>query len=144
MTGVGEQQHFGVPDPQGWMAQMVAVYHMMSEEERVAFHQWEGEHLDGHSVASSDWPGWVRYIGLPPWKHGDPAAVPPKLKQQLPKAVREAVYARDGRVCAECGATENLSIDHIVAVARGGSDALDNLRVLCRPCNSRKGTRLPA
>jgi 5-methylcytosine-specific restriction endonuclease McrA len=29
--------------------------------------------------------------------------------------------------------------DHIVAVIDGGTHALDNLRGLCGPCNSRKG-----
>ena len=52
-----------------------------------------------------------------------------------------AAYARDGRQCRYCGATCNLSIDHIVPRSRGGSDELENLAVACRVCNSRKGAR---
>lgn len=129
-------------EPLEWMAQMAVVYRMMPEADRVALHQWEADNLDGHSVGTSDWPGWVQYIGPPPWK-SKPFPIP-EQKRQLPKSLREAVYARDGRVCAECGATEDLSIDHIMPEALGGADDLDNLRVLCRPCNSRKGKRLPA
>lgn len=47
----------------------------------------------------------------------------------------------DTNVCPECGSADDLTIDHIVPIARGGSNDLENLAVLCRPCNSRKGTR---
>lgn len=60
---------------------------------------------------------------------------------RLPMATRLAVFARDGFVCPECGATDDLTIDHVTARANGGGDELDNLRVLCRPCNSAKGAR---
>ena len=32
--------------------------------------------------------------------------------------------------------------DHIFPRSLGGSDDLDNLRLLCRPCNSKKGARV--
>ena len=35
----------------------------------------------------------------------------------------------------------HLSIDHIKARARGGTSEPSNLRILCVPCNTRKGTR---
>lgn len=37
----------------------------------------------------------------------------------------------------------DLTVDHIVPKARGGTDSVDNLTVLCRACNSRKKDRLP-
>ena len=40
--------------------------------------------------------------------------------------------------CAECGATEDLTADHVEALANGGHP-LGELRVLCRSCNSRRG-----
>jgi 5-methylcytosine-specific restriction endonuclease McrA len=42
--------------------------------------------------------------------------------------------------CEECHTTADLTVDHIVPVARGGTNARHNLQVLCRDCNSRKGT----
>lgn len=40
------------------------------------------------------------------------------------------------------GETEVLfTKDHKVAKAKGGSDSLNNMQVMCQPCNSRKGTR---
>lgn len=34
-------------------------------------------------------------------------------------------------------------VDHIIALANGGSNWPKNLQLVCRPCNSRKGTRHP-
>lgn len=55
------------------------------------------------------------------------------------RRVRDLVFERDGRRCRHCGAEDDLAIDHIMPRAKGGTDELDNLQVLCRPCNSRKG-----
>lgn len=44
-------------------------------------------------------------------------------------------------VCAasECSITDDLTIDHVIPLSRGGSDDLENLQFLCRPHNSTKG-----
>lgn len=54
---------------------------------------------------------------------------------------RAAQVKRQHPTCAKCGATEDLTVDHIVSKARGGSDEPDNLRTLCRRHNSAKGGR---
>jgi 5-methylcytosine-specific restriction endonuclease McrA len=51
------------------------------------------------------------------------------------------LVVRDGPTCAKCGTTDNLTVDHIVPLARGGSDELSNLQLLCKPCNSSKRDR---
>lgn len=55
---------------------------------------------------------------------------------------RQIVLARYNFECAVCGSDERLTVDHIVPKARGGTDELDNLRVLCLKCNAKKGDRL--
>jgi len=55
------------------------------------------------------------------------------------KVLAAVVFLRDGKVCVNCGATEDLTIDHIIAITNGGTDDLRNLQVLCRACNSSKG-----
>jgi hypothetical protein len=45
--------------------------------------------------------------------------------------------------CAACGSADELVIDHIIPVARGGSCEQSNLQALCAPCNRQKGKKLP-
>lgn len=51
------------------------------------------------------------------------------------------VFQRDGSRCQYCGSTEQLTVDHIIPLARGESHHLSNLQTLCRSCNSRKRDR---
>lgn len=62
----------------------------------------------------------------------------------IPLDLRREVYRRDGHRCLACGSRSPLSLDHIHPWSKGGSDTLDNLQTLCRPCNSRKGARIDA
>lgn len=55
--------------------------------------------------------------------------------------VRKWVFAVYGEECLKCGTTENITIDHIKPVARGGKNRLWNLQPLCQSCNSSKGTK---
>lgn len=54
-----------------------------------------------------------------------------------------ALIERDGYRCARCGAIEELTIDHILPLSKGGTDDLANLRILCKKHNSKKGARPP-
>lgn len=55
---------------------------------------------------------------------------------------RHIVMQRDaGKPCGICGkpiATGDAEVDHILPVARGGSNALDNLQLAHRSCNRSK------
>lgn len=65
----------------------------------------------------------------------------------VPLKDRWAVLKRDNYRCTRCGAspasnhTVELEVDHIVPVARGGTNDLGNLQTLCRPCNQGKKAR---
>lgn len=59
------------------------------------------------------------------------------------RGLNESVMERDGRRCVLCRKRSNLTIDHIIPLARGGGSEIENLRVLCRRCNSAKGTTYP-
>jgi 5-methylcytosine-specific restriction endonuclease McrA len=63
-----------------------------------------------------------------------------KLNSRRYRVQRERVFMRDGRVCQICGTDEGeMHIDHIIPRKVGGDHSLDNLRVLCKSCNLRKG-----
>ena len=55
------------------------------------------------------------------------------------KIVRHRILKRDHFKCQNCGAKENLQIDHILPLCRGGRHNEDNMQVLCRTCNCKKG-----
>jgi 5-methylcytosine-specific restriction endonuclease McrA len=52
------------------------------------------------------------------------------------------VFERDAYRCVVCGTWLDLTVDHIIPRARGGTNEFGNLQTLCRSCNSRKGTRI--
>ena len=60
--------------------------------------------------------------------------------------MRSAIIRRDGRICQMChrsiALARNLTIDHVQPRSKYPERALDpsNLRVVCRRCNSAKGT----
>ncbi len=52
---------------------------------------------------------------------------------------RRELFAGGQAECELCGATSDLTADHVVPLVRGGYDS--ELRVLCRRCNSARGAR---
>lgn len=66
-------------------------------------------------------------------------------RKQINRRTQNAVYARDGFKCKECGeepGPEKLQVDHIIPVTAGGSNELSNLRVLCEDCNRAKSNKI--
>lgn len=60
------------------------------------------------------------------------------------KRTRFEVLKRDDHTCRYCRSTEGaLTVDHVVPVALGGSDAPDNLVAACRDCNAGKSSSSP-
>lgn len=45
-----------------------------------------------------------------------------------------------GHQCLVCGSS-NITVDHVVPLDKQGSNSIDNLQPLCKPCNSSKGTK---
>lgn len=55
------------------------------------------------------------------------------------KKIKE-IYERD-KVCVYCGSNENLSLDHIISLKRGGNSLHTNFVVACMSCNASKGEK---
>lgn len=67
-------------------------------------------------------------------------------RRPISAKTRYLILERDRFTCQCCGGTApnvTLHVDHIVAVANGGSDHQDNLRAVCVTCNIGKGALEP-
>jgi hypothetical protein len=67
------------------------------------------------------------------------AAPAPRQRQPLTREIRQAVFQRDGGRCVECQSNFDLQYDHVIPWSLGGADTVQNLQLLCSPCNQRKG-----
>ena len=73
-------------------------------------------------------------------------AVPPQIKRRERATLQrhhrgwvQQLAADFGERCANCGSNENLVLDHVIPVAKGGLSQFDNLQLLCAECNRIKG-----
>lgn len=73
----------------------------------------------------------------------------------VPRPIRSAIKARDNSTCRYCGRKEGeytppetsgdaeMHIDHVVPVARGGVNTINNMVCACAVCNMHKSNRTP-
>ena len=70
----------------------------------------------------------------------------PALAEKLIEDTFEKAKEKYGYACAHCGKVfsnrQQLQIDHIVPMNQGGLSVPDNLQILCRICNGKKGDKL--
>lgn len=62
-------------------------------------------------------------------------------QKPITKKQRERIFNRDENKCVLCGTIEKLTIDHIRPIWEGGTSNDNNLRILCKTCNSKKGKK---
>lgn len=67
-------------------------------------------------------------------------------RKGLSASLRWTIFARDAFTCRYCGAQAGqdgveLAVDHVVSVADGGDNRVDNLVTACKRCNGGKSAR---
>jgi tetratricopeptide (TPR) repeat protein len=75
----------------------------------------------------------------------DVASIKIDTVRRIPPTLRFEVLQRDNHTCQYCGRTPpevKLVIDHLIPVAKGGTDDFDNLITSCDDCNSGKSDKL--
>lgn len=86
-----------------------------------------------------DCEGGITSRHLVRWKR---EAIKTAGRQPLSASTRAFVLERDGYQCAYCQTIEGpFEVDHILAVALGGGDELENLVCACRTCNRSKAAK---
>ena len=60
-------------------------------------------------------------------------------RRRFSAKAKAAIVARQCAVCAACGQpAKRWEFDHIIALAIGGADEIENLRAVCPPCHAVK------
>lgn len=96
-------------------------------------------------------PGNILFIGLILFClasvfASDTATATRGRREPISRAVRSAVWARDGGRCVWCqrGAADGVKLEmgHIIPWSKGGSDTVENLQVECQYHNRSAGNRI--
>ena len=83
----------------------------------------------------------------PAVKQDDRFHLPRTGRIVFPTSLKRALFQSQRGRCYYCGKTHRihyLEIDHKWPVSRGGGNEIDNLQLLCVPCNMRKGIQTDA
>jgi 5-methylcytosine-specific restriction protein A len=85
-----------------------------------------------------------------PWVEFEADAEHVQRERQKARGLRETAWWRrriQSGICAYCGKNfpaRDLTMDHIVPVARGGRSVKGNVVASCKPCNTAKKLLTPA
>lgn len=80
------------------------------------------------------------------WKRSAYKRLLPKLsrlRQKWGDGIEDEIFEVYGSQCPYCEKTlkvKNISVDHIESEYNGGATTLENARIVCKRCNTRKGT----
>jgi 5-methylcytosine-specific restriction endonuclease McrA len=107
--------------------------------------QWQKDHSEAKSATNA------RYDQTPTGKIKNLEKVNRRRARKLAapgghftRAEFGALVDQVGSMCVCCGnifALTDLEADHIIPLARGGSDGIENIQPLCRSCNARKSAK---
>ncbi len=79
---------------------------------------------------------------IPFEQNTDDDTTDPNNDRYISKSVKISVWRRDCGKCVECGSQEKLEYDHIIPVAKGGSNTERNVQLLCEQCNRQKSANI--
>ncbi len=69
-----------------------------------------------------------------------------KTHGPVPEHIKAAVFQRDKGRCIQCGSDADggkyLEYDHKIPRSKGGPNTVENIQLLCRQCNLKKGNRI--
>ncbi len=66
------------------------------------------------------------------------------INRNIPRVTQFKVLKRENQICSDCGKSvkdEDVEFDHIIPWSKGGSSDENNVRLLCRDCNRKRGNK---
>jgi hypothetical protein len=85
-------------------------------------------------------PSWPPIpVGWPLWMQDSTAPTGERNTRVIAQDVKIAVAVRDQGRCRQCGSNQDLHYDHVVPWSKGGANTVNNIQLLCGPCNRAKG-----
>ncbi len=66
------------------------------------------------------------------------------ISRNIPRVTQFRVLKRENQICSRCGKSvkdEDVEFDHIIPWVKGGSSDENNVMLLCRDCNRKKGKK---
>lgn len=89
---------------------------------------------------------WV--VSSASWETRVPAVIMLKefqRRRRRPRFSKTNLYLRDFYTCQYCNTPytkNNLTLDHVIPLSKGGKTNWENIVAACGPCNTRKGNRM--
>jgi hypothetical protein len=90
--------------------------------------------------------GWQPDPSWPPipagwtlWMQDSAAPTGERNTRVIAQDVKIAVAVRDQGRCRQCGSNQDLHYDHVIPWSKGGANSVNNIQLLCGPCNRAKG-----
>ncbi len=141
-----------------YLREKQGIYREVNKEKIKIYHQKRYlENKEKYNDNSRKWyyNNWEkRNKEIKEWKSRNPVK-PEKIKEYR-HARRARVINSEGRFsaneflelcnkygnkCLRCNENKPLTADHVIPLARGGSNSIDNIQPLCRSCNAKKHTK---
>lgn len=116
-------------------------YQEHKEKWRVYRQNWKEAHPEQAAQAISEWKKANREK-VATYTRNRRAKVAGISGEHVTPEQIEELYGESDGVCPACSKNTKLTVDHIVPIARGGSNSIDNLQLICGRCNSSKGTKI--
>jgi len=99
----------------------------------------KNKELDPHEhyvISNSQKHFYLNYYKIKELNYKEPRIIAQKFIGK--RNIRNFIFKRDKFRCLKCGNINNLQIDHINPISKGGENKLFNLQTLCNSCNSKK------